>query len=59
MVIELRSLGPLTPAQLAVVFERIEAGLASIRGRIPIVEDVEVVSNDRFDPILRAGLRIP
>ncbi len=57
-VIELRSLGQLSPAQVAIIQERLEAGLATIKSRIPIVEDCDIVSNDRFDTLLRVGLRV-
>lgn len=56
LVIELLSLGGLDSAQIAYVQEQLEAAVQKI---LPaVVEKSQVVTPDRFDPILRDGLRL-
>ncbi len=56
LVVEMLSLGNLDATQLAYVQEQLEAALARI---LPaVVEKSQVVTPDRFDPILRDGLRL-
>lgn len=59
LVIEIRSLGNLSPAQLAVVQEQLEATAANLKSRIATIESIELVAANRFDTLLRAGLRLP
>ena len=58
IVLELRSLGPLTNVQLAIIQEQLEASLAKIVRQIPTIEGVDTILSSRFDSILRKGLRL-
>lgn len=57
IVVELACLDKLDSAALALIKERIEAACIACQNTIGI-EKIDVVSEDRFDPILRKGLRI-
>lgn len=58
-MVELLCIDNLDNAQLAQVLEKLEAAVSNIQSKIPIIERTEVVAESRFDPILRAGLRLP
>jgi hypothetical protein len=58
LVVELLCLQELDNTQLAQVQERLEAALSNLPLN-SIVEKTEVVTSDRFDPVLRQGLRLP
>ena len=58
LVVELLCPDKLDRIQLAQIQERLEAALESLNINA-IVEKKEVVTSDRFDPILRQGLRLP
>ena len=58
LVVELLSLDKLDNTQIAQIQERLEAALSSLH-LSSIIEKTEVVTADRFDPILRRGLRLP
>jgi len=57
LVIELLCIDKLEPAQLAQIRERLEAALEGIANAT--VEKKEVITSDRFDPVLKQGLRLP
>lgn len=57
-MVELRSLGELTPAQVALVSERLEAHMTTLLPSLAIVESVRVASQECFDPVLMAALRL-
>jgi hypothetical protein len=58
-VIELLSLGPLDNTQMALVQEQLEAALDRLHHQLRAsVEAAQVVTPDRFDPVLCAGLRL-
>ena len=57
-VIELLCLEELNNVQIAQIQENLEAALDNLPLN-PIIEKTEVVAPDRFDPILRQGLRLP
>ena len=57
-VIELLCLEEMNNIQLAQVQEKLEAALANLNLN-SIIEKAEVVTPDRFDPVLRQGLRLP
>lgn len=58
-VLEFLSLGQLEPTQIAMIEEQVEAMVEKLGRGIPTVEKVEFVTQDRFDPILLEGLRLP
>ncbi len=58
-VIELLSIDGLDNTQTAQIQEKLEALVADIQARIPIIEATDVVAQSRFDPVLRHGLRLP
>ncbi len=59
VVIEMLSLGGLDAVQTALVQEQLEAAVAKLKTQLrATVEAAQVVTPDRFDPILRAGLRL-
>lgn len=57
-VIELLCLDELDNVQQAIVQEKLEAALANLSLNA-IIQKAEVVTPDRFDPVLRQGLRLP
>lgn len=57
-VIEFLSLGPFDNIQTAMVQEQLEATTQKITQNITHIEKTDVISPDRFDRILRQGLRI-
>jgi len=59
LVVELLSIDGLNNVQIAQIKERLEATIADIKTKIPIIERSDIVSQDRFDPVLRQGLRLP
>lgn len=59
IVLELLSQGQLTAPHMALVQEQIEALLERLQKQIPYLEKSDVVLSDRFDPVLRKGLRLP
>ena len=58
IVVELLSLGALSGAQLALAQEQLEATVERLKRSLAIVERSDVVLPDRFDPLLKAGLRL-
>jgi hypothetical protein len=58
IVIESLSLGPLDNTQKALIQEQLEALMDKLSRQVPIIERTDVVFPDRFDPILRKGLRL-
>lgn len=58
LVIELLSLGALDSAQLALLQEQLEATVEKVKKQLAVVEVSQVVLPDRFDPVLREGLRL-
>lgn len=59
LVIELLSLGELSPIQIAMVKEQLEATLEKLRLSMAVIEKSQVVVPDRFDTLVRQGLRLP
>ena len=57
-VIDILSLDNLSPVQLAMIQEQIEASLSAISKNMRDIERVEVVAPDRFDKLLKDGLRL-
>lgn len=58
LVVELLSLGALDQTQMALVQEQLEATVERLRRQLAVVEVSQVVTPDRFDPVLREGLRL-
>jgi hypothetical protein len=59
LVIEFLSIGALDKVQMALIQERLEACVAGIhRSLVSTVEKAQVVTPDRFDPIVCEGLRL-
>lgn len=58
VIIELLSLEQLSGSELAMVQEQLEATVARLQRGLANVEKTDVVLPDRFDPILREGLRL-
>ena len=58
IILEFLSLGPLEPVALAMVQEQLEALSERLQRQIPYIEGTDIVLPDRFDPILREGLRL-
>ncbi len=59
LAVEFLSLGRLEPAQLAIVTEQLEATVAKLRDSVTTIKAGELITPDRFDPLLRQGLRLP
>lgn len=58
LVLEFLTLGELEPAALAMIQEQLEATLERLGKQLPYVERTDVVLPDRFDPVLKKGLRL-
>lgn len=58
-VVEFMSLGPLEPAQIAMIDEQMAALVDKLRQGIVTVEKAQFVTPDRFDRVLCDGLRLP
>lgn len=58
LVVELLSLDKLDQTQLAQIREQLEAAIDNLHINA-IIEKKEVVTSDRFDPLVRQGLRLP
>lgn len=58
LVVELLSLGSLDAVQMALVQEQLEATVERLRRQLAVVEVSQVVTPDRFDRVLREGLRL-
>lgn len=58
-VLEFMSLGPLEPAEMAMIDEQMGALADKLRQNMMAVEKVDFVTPDRFDRILHDGLRLP
>jgi hypothetical protein len=58
VVLEFLSLGPLDSVALAMVQEQLEALTERLQRRISYIENTDVILPDRFDPVLREGLRL-
>ena len=58
VVLEFLSMGPLDSVAQAQVQEQLEALVERLQMQIPYIEGTDVVLPDRFDPILREGLRL-
>ena len=59
IILEFLSLGPLDSVALAMIQEQLEALTERLQHQISYVEGIDVVLPDRFDPVLREGLRLP
>jgi hypothetical protein len=59
MVLEVLSLGSLSPTQLAQIREQVELAIHKIPGVGSIVEGLQIVGFERFDAPLAAALRLP
>ena len=57
-MVEVLSSVELTPVELAQIRELMEATIDTLKRRIVSVEKSQVVMPNRFDTLLRAGLRI-
>lgn len=57
-IIDILSLDNLSPAQLAMIQEQIEAAMSTIASNMRDIEKAEVVTPDRFDKLLKDGLRL-
>jgi len=49
---------PLNDAELAIVQEAVEYAVDKLKSRLPSMESAKVITPDRFDPLLRTGLRL-
>lgn len=58
LVIELISLDKLSGSEIAVILEKLEATIEKLKTSMVNLEKSDVVTPDRFDPILRASLRL-
>lgn len=58
LVIELRSRGKLSSAQVAAVKEQLEATLSRFLNNMPELEIIQIIDQSRFDPSLIDGLRL-
>jgi hypothetical protein len=58
LVLELLTLGELEPVALALIQEQLEATLERLGEQLPYLERTDVVLPDRFDPVLKEGLRL-
>lgn len=58
VVIEFLTLGQLSSSELAIIQEQLEATVSKLRSNLVNVERTDVVLPDRFDPVLREGLRL-
>ena len=58
IVVEFLSLGPLDSAHLALIQEQLEALTERLQKQVSYIEGVDVVLPDRFDPVLKEGLRL-
>lgn len=58
LVVELRSLGALSDGQMAVIREQLEATVDRLKSKISVLDQSELISQDRFDPMLVEGLRL-
>lgn len=56
IVIDILSLNTLSQGELAVIQERVEAAIENIRNHN--IEKTDVVLPNRFDPIVKEGLRL-
>jgi hypothetical protein len=59
MVLEILSLGELSQAQLAQIREQVELSIRKIPGVGSVVEGLQMVGPERFDPQLATALRLP
>jgi hypothetical protein len=57
-VLEFQSLGALSKGQVALIDEQVSALVNKLKQSLLTVEKAEVVTPDRFDPILLDGLRL-
>jgi hypothetical protein len=57
-IIDILSLNSLSPTQLAMIQEQIEASVSTISKNMRDIERAEVVTPDRFDKLLKDGLRL-
>jgi hypothetical protein len=58
LVIEFLSPKPLTNSEIAMIQEKIEVHVDNLKQIMVSIEEAQVVTPDRFDPILREGLRL-
>lgn len=58
VVIEFLSIGSLDSTSLALIQEQLEATVERLGRQIPYIEQTDVVLPDRFDPVLKEGLRV-
>lgn len=58
VVLEFLSLGPLESTQLALIQEQLEALTERLQKQVVNIEGKDVILPDRFDPVLKQGLRL-
>lgn len=58
MVIEILSLGKLNETEQALLQEQLEACVEKVKRTLINIENTQVVLPNRFDPVLKAGLRL-
>lgn len=58
VVVEVLSVGRLSPAQMALVQDQLEATAAKLKQICAVVEQTRVITPDQFDPLLCDGLRL-
>lgn len=58
LVLDCLSLQPLSEAELAVIQESMELAVDKLRSRLASLESIRIIPPDRFDTLLRTGLRI-
>ena len=58
LVVDVLSLKPMLPEELAVLQESLEMAIERTKSRLATLESSRVVTPDRFDPLLRTGLRL-
>lgn len=57
-VIDVLSLGSLSAADRSIILEHLEAAVESLKVKSSVIECIDIVQPERFDPQLRTGLRI-
>jgi len=59
IVIDLLSLGQLSNSEMAMIQEQLEACAEKLQSTLTSLKVAQVVTPNRFDPILKTGLRLP
>ncbi len=58
LVVEVLSIEALNSTQLAYISEQLEFTINKLIPEMATMENIKVVTQDRFDPILKSGLRL-